>query len=216
MRMETAPVVLYYPPTIGPYASPSGSAGPIKYEFAGIPPTADTVQAWLSRQISPSITAPPVRRPINYIKIATITTIVLGIVTALSLAWPYVLPIIQSRNLWAAFSIVAILLFTSGHMYNHIRGVPYVAGDGKGGISYFAGGFQNQYGMESQIIAGLYGVLAFATISLAVKVPRMQDPKYQQTACFVWVGVTYGVYAFLMSIFKLKNGGYPYSLPPFR
>ena len=40
-------------------------------------------------------------------------------------------------------------------MYNHIRKVPYVAGDGKGGISYFAGGFSNQFGMETQIVAAM-------------------------------------------------------------
>jgi oligosaccharyltransferase complex subunit gamma len=30
-----------------------------------------------------------------------------------------------------------------------------VSGDGKGGISYFAGGFQNQYGLETQIVAAM-------------------------------------------------------------
>lgn len=40
-------------------------------------------------------------------------------------------------------------------MFNHIRKVPYVAGDGKGGISYFAGGFSNQFGLETQIVAAM-------------------------------------------------------------
>lgn len=40
-------------------------------------------------------------------------------------------------------------------MYNHIRKVPYVTGDGKGGITYFAGGFSNQFGIETQIIAAV-------------------------------------------------------------
>ena len=40
-------------------------------------------------------------------------------------------------------------------MFNHIRKVPYIAGDGKGGISYFAGGFSNQFGMETQIVAAM-------------------------------------------------------------
>jgi oligosaccharyltransferase complex subunit gamma len=40
-------------------------------------------------------------------------------------------------------------------MYNHIRKVPYVTSDGKGGIVYFAGGFQSQYGMETQIVAAM-------------------------------------------------------------
>jgi oligosaccharyltransferase complex subunit gamma len=81
--------------------------------------------------------------------------ILLGSITATITASPYVLPIVQNRNLWAAVSLIAILLFISGHMFNQIRKVPYVAGDGKGGISYFAGGFQTQYGLETQIIAAL-------------------------------------------------------------
>ena len=40
-------------------------------------------------------------------------------------------------------------------MFNHIRKVPYVAGDCKGGMSYFAGGFQNQFGLETQIVAAM-------------------------------------------------------------
>lgn len=119
-------------------------------------------------------------------------------------------------------------------MYNHIRKVPYVAGDGRGGMAYFAGGFQNQFGLETQIVAAMCkstslhiteatelantttdGVLAFATISLALKVPRMSDPRTQQIAVFVWGGIILGMYSFLLSVFRIKNGGYPFWLPPF-
>ena len=124
-------------------------------------------------------------------------------------------------------------------MFNHIRKVPYVASNGKGGISYFAGGFSSQFGLETQIVAAmcmstrnhsllpcsvnqstaanscLDGVLSFATIALALKVPRMADPKKQQVAVFVWGGVMFGMYSFLMSVFRIKNGGYPFHLPPF-
>ena len=88
-------------------------------------------------------------------RVIALTTTILGSVTFLSIAWPYLLPVIQNRNMWAAISLIAILLFTSGHMFNHIRKVPYVAGDGRGGISYFAGGFSNQFGLETQIIAAM-------------------------------------------------------------
>ena len=90
--------------------------------------------------------------------ISTIT-IVLGAGTVLVTASPYVLPIVQNRNLWATISLIAILLFTSGHMFNHIRNVPYVTGDGQGGISYFANGFQTQFGLETQIVAALCKLL---------------------------------------------------------
>ena len=59
------------------------------------------------------------------------------------------------------------------------------------------------------------GVLAFATISLALKVPRMTNPKTQAVAVAVWGGVMFGMYSFLLSVFRIKNGGYPFYLPPF-
>ena len=172
-------------------------------------------------------------RPINYVKIITTVVAVAGSISLLAVASPYILPIVQNRNLWAAISLIAVLLFTSGHMYNHIRKVPYVSGDGRGGMAYFAGGFQNQFGLETQIVAAMCkftpyyrrrdkltdttsdGVLAFATISLALKVPRMADPRTQQIAVFVWGGVILGMYSFLLSVFRIKNGGYPFWLPPF-
>ena len=79
----------------------------------------------------------------------------MGLISFVGLFGPYLLPVFQNRNIWAAFSLIAILLFTSGHMFNHIRKVPYVGGDGRGGIAYIAGGFSNQFGMETQIVAAM-------------------------------------------------------------
>jgi oligosaccharyltransferase complex subunit gamma len=116
--------------------------------------TADSIHAWVSRLL-PEGKKPSVSRPFNYLKAVAVTTAILGFISFFTIAAPYLLPLIQNRNLWAAVSLIAVLLFTSGHMFNHIRKVPYVSGDGKGGISYFAGGFQNQFGLETQIIAAI-------------------------------------------------------------
>jgi oligosaccharyltransferase complex subunit gamma len=43
----------------------------------------------------------------------------------------------------------------------------------------------------------------------------MQDPKAQQIAVFIWGSVILGMYSFLLSVFKVKNGSYPFWLPPF-
>lgn len=118
------------------------------------PQSAEQVHDWIIRHLPPG-PKPPIYRPVNYIRLITITTAILGIVSFVSVASPYIIPIIQNRNLWAAISLITILLFTSGHMFNHIRKVPYVSGNGKGGISYFAGGFSNQFGLETQIVAAM-------------------------------------------------------------
>lgn len=122
--------------------------------MASRPQTAEQVHTWIARHL-PDRPHPPVSRPINWVRGIAVTTVILGIVTFLSVAWPYVVPIVQNRNVWAAISLIGILLFTSGHMFNHIRKVPYVGGNGKGGINYFAGGFSNQYGLETQIVAAI-------------------------------------------------------------
>jgi oligosaccharyltransferase complex subunit gamma len=98
-------------------------------------------------------------------RLASAVTLLLGAITLFTVTSPYVIPIIQNRNIWAAISLIAILLFTSGHMFNHIRKVPYVAGDGRGGISYFAGGFSNQFGMETQIVAAMCKSPAHAAVT---------------------------------------------------
>ncbi|KKY23016.1 putative oligosaccharyl transferase subunit [Phaeomoniella chlamydospora] len=211
LMLQTAPVLYVFQPTVGPNAKLDSQ--PVRYDFTGSQ-TAEQAYAWLQRHL-PDGPRPPLVRPVNYGRIVVTITTLLGLITFGTVAAPYVLPIITNRNLWAAVSLISILLFTSGHMFNHIRKVPYVAGDGRGGISYFAGGFQNQFGLETQIVAAMYGVLSFATIALALKVPRISNPKTQQTMVFVWGLVSLGMYSFLLSVFRQKNGGYPFFLPPF-
>ncbi|KAB8198945.1 hypothetical protein BDV34DRAFT_207815 [Aspergillus parasiticus] len=211
LMLQTAPVLLVFPPTVGPFAKVDDA--PIRFDFSG-PISADQLYVWINRHL-PEGPKPPLIRPINYMRLISAVTIVMGVLTLFTVLSPYVLPVIQNRNLWAAFSLISILLFTSGHMFNHIRKVPYVVGDGKGGISYFAGGFSNQFGMETQIIAAIYAILSFATIALAMKVPRIADSKAQQLAVLIWGTVLFGMYSFLLSVFRAKNGGYPFFLPPF-
>lgn len=59
------------------------------------------------------------------------------------------------------------------------------------------------------------GVLSFAAISLAVKVPRIADPKSQSMMVLIWSAVMFLMYSFLLSVFRIKNSGYPFTLPPF-
>ncbi|KAI2815412.1 hypothetical protein CBS63078_8084 [Aspergillus niger] len=185
LMLQTAPVLLVFPPTVGPFAKIDDA--PLRFDFSG-PISAEQLYTWMNRQL-PEGPKPPLVRPINYMRLVSGITILMGAVTLFTVLSPYVLPIVRNRNLWAAFSLIAILLFTSGHMFNHIRKVPYVAGDGRGGISYFAGGFSNQFGMETQIVAAIYAVLSFATIALAMKVPRIADNKAQQVAVIIWGSV---------------------------
>lgn len=212
MGLQTAPVLLLFQPTTGPHAVTE--AEPLRYDFTNGPQVAEQVHGWIARHMD-GRPQPPVKRPINWAMWIVTIVMVLGGGGALFKAWPYILPIIQNRKVWAGFCLIGILMCTSGHMFNQIRKVPYVASDGKGGISYFSGGFQNQLGMETQIIAAIYGVLSFAAIALVTRAPRIEDNKVQQAMVIAYSAALFLVYSFLLSIFRIKNGGYPFSLPPF-
>lgn len=59
------------------------------------------------------------------------------------------------------------------------------------------------------------GVLSFATISLALKAPRISNPRTQGITVVASGAVLFLMYSYLLSVFRMKNGGYPFSLPPF-
>ena len=61
----------------------------------------------------------------------------------------------------------------------------------------------------------LDAILSFATIALALRVPRMKDARSQQVAVIIWGTVIVVMYSFLMNVFRGKNQGYPFWLPPF-
>ncbi|KAJ2988521.1 hypothetical protein NUW58_g3934 [Xylaria curta] len=212
LGLQTAPVLMLFQPTTGPHAVPNPD--PIRFDFGNGLPSAEGVRDWLARHLADR-PHPPIYRPVNYVRWFVSIVSLLGVAGALFKLRSFLLPVIQNRNVWAGLSLIGILLFTSGHMFNQIRKVPYVTGDGRGGISYFAGGFQSQYGLETQIIAFIYGVLSFATISLALKAPRTKDAHVQQIMVIAWGVVLAVMYSFLLSVFRMKNGGYPFKLPPF-
>ena len=200
-----------FPPTTGPNAV-SPNAQPIKYEFSAQTVGADAVARFVKQHTGKEF---QIVRPFNYAKLFTTIAVVVGGIATVTVGYPLVLPVLQSRKLWAAFTLVAILLFTSGHMFNHIRKVPYMAQDRQGNIMYIAAGFSTQYGVESQIVAACYALMAFCVINLGMRVPQIAQEGRQTLAVWVWSAVLAFVFSFLISVFRAKNNTYPFFLPPF-
>jgi len=126
--------------------------------------------------------------------------------------WPYLLPLAQSRVIWGTLSLVLILTFTSGHMWNKIKGAPYVQTGPGGRTAWIAGGYSNQLGLESQVVGAIYGLLAFCIVVLTHLVPAQSSPVKQRIAVYLWLGLLVVVFSLLMKLFKIKNGGYPFHL----
>ncbi|KAF8334297.1 uncharacterized protein EI90DRAFT_3051724, partial [Cantharellus anzutake] len=103
------------------------------------------------------------------------------------------------------------LVFTAGFMFTRIRGMPFMQVT-REGARWIAGGYSNQYGAETYVVATLYGTLALTQVALIILVPRIRKRNQQRAAVYVWSFVTIILYSVLMSLFRVKNSGYPFRL----
>ncbi|KAF9246503.1 hypothetical protein BU15DRAFT_40366 [Melanogaster broomeanus] len=199
LQISSAPVVHVYPATEGPNAKTVANA-PFKYDFSN-----GFEAGPLAEQLSIHTPIPiPYKAPIDWSRVGTLVSLI-PIVT---LIFRFIRPVIYNRWVWAAGTIIVSLVMTAGFMFTRIRGVPYVGQDG----SWIAGGYQNQFGQEVQVIAMLYGILAGSFLMLTIVTPYQKSPARQRTQVYLWTAVNFIAFSILVSLFRIKNRGYPFKL----
>ncbi|KAK7054860.1 oligosaccharyl transferase subunit ost3/OST6 [Paramarasmius palmivorus] len=200
LGLASAPIVYVYPAAEGPRQPTSGKTSPSKYDFStGF--EAEPLAEHLSNHTPIPI---PYKAPFDWAKLVTAVTGILGFALTLR----FIAPILQSRWTWAAITVLTSLVMTGGYMFTRIRGVPYTGADG----GWIAGGYQNQFGQEVQVVALIYGTLSFAFLMLIMIVPYQSSPSRQRLQVYLWSGVILLVYSVLVTLFKVKNRGYPFKL----
>ncbi|PSR97672.1 hypothetical protein BD289DRAFT_83252 [Coniella lustricola] len=212
LGLQTAPVLLFFQPSVGEFAVTE--LDPLRFDFNSGKPSAESVRDWIVRH-TPGRVHPSFSRPTDYFSAIISLVIVTFVATLTYTMWSFINQYLFHRKVVMVACLGYMLFHTGGAMFNSIRNTPYVGQDGNGRISYIAGGFQSQYGLESQIISGLYGALALTAIYLGDRIPRYTDSKVQTLAILITGFLMLVLYSFLLSIFRVKNGGYPFSLPPF-
>jgi len=203
----SAPNVVFYPAENGPHKTKAGT-GKWQYDFGSNSFDAMALAEFLSRSTPSPV---PYRLPPNYALLFSASTTVVGLAIAAKFFWPVFAWILLSKWTWAVGCLVSSLIFTSGYMFTRIRHVPF-AQNSRDGPQWISGGYQSQYGAETYVVATLYGALALSQIALILLVPRTLKPAQQRTAIYIWCATTVLLYSVLMSIFKLKNGSYPFRL----
>lgn len=123
----------------------------------------------------------------------------------------YFVAVLKSRFVWGSLSLVLILIFIAGYMFNQIRGAPFVNEQGDH-VEYFAPNAQLQYGLETQVISTVYGLLSMAFVLLVTKVGTIKHAKVQLFAILLMSALIYVLYSLFMTIFSIKYRGYPYAL----
>ncbi|KZS99246.1 oligosaccharyl transferase subunit OST3/OST6 family [Sistotremastrum niveocremeum HHB9708] len=204
LGLNSAPFVYTYPAAQGDRVPANGKVDPIPFDFTVSEFDPKSFSEGISRFTPVKI---PYKPPTDF---KPIVSAIVAILT-LSLGYRVALPLLLNRWFWAILSIGSSLIFISGFMFVRIRGNPYVAA-GSGGAQWIAPGYQNQFGMEVQVVAFIYGILTFSFLSMTLFVPRLPSKGRQTLAVGIWSGVTVIVFSVLIGFFKLKNGGYPFRL----
>ncbi|KAF9321219.1 oligosaccharyl transferase subunit ost3/OST6 [Podila horticola] len=202
MGMNSAPSVLYFPAT----ASQSTQD---RYDFGRLGFQAEPFANWLNARAGTSI---KVQRPINYMDLSIK---IIGVISCLFTGYQLITKagkILGSKYVWSAVSMFTIFIMISGHMWNQIRNPPYTAPGRDGRPGFIAQGFQNQFGLESQIVAVLYALICGSAIVLISVVPKIENPTQQRLVVWVAMGFFGFFFSVLIKLFQVKNPGYPFTL----
>ncbi|KAI0928544.1 hypothetical protein AcW1_005756 [Taiwanofungus camphoratus] len=195
LGLQSAPVVQVYPAAEGPRRPTNGKISPMSYDF-----THGFDAGPLAEQLSHFTPVPiPYKAPIDWPRIGTYVATTLVILTTMK----FISPILRSRWTWAAVTVLTSLVMTSGFMFVRIRGMPQSGPNGQ----WIAPGYQNQFGQETQVIAMIYGVLAWAFLMLTTIVPNQISPQRQRAQIYLWIAVVFIMFSVLISIFRVKNRG---------
>ncbi|KAI5963359.1 OST3 [Candida theae] len=117
---------------------------------------------------------------------------------------------LTSKLSWCIVSLISVLLFTTGYMFNQIRGSPYVLEHADGRTEYFAPGQQTQFGIETQIMSFIYGTLSILVIILIKRAPEIKNESISLILVSVISLLIFLMFSLLLSIFGFKGMGFPY------
>lgn len=199
LQLNSAPVFLYF--------SEKGKVKtPEQMDIQRVGFAAETIARWIAEKSDFQIR---VIRPPNYSG-----TLALLILFALIGALLYMrrnnLDFLYNRTSWALAAISIVLAMTSGQMWNHIRGPPLMHRTNKG-VSYIHGSSGGQFVIETYIIFILNASIAFGMILMNESMKGKGDSKKRKIMAIVGMGLVAIFFSSLISIFRSKAHGYPYS-----
>ncbi|PIL24082.1 transporter [Ganoderma sinense ZZ0214-1] len=200
LGLQSAPVVHIHLAAEGDRRPASGRSAPIVYDFSNgfdAGPLAEQLSAYTPVAI-------PYKAPIDFAKYGTAAGVALIILSGIR----FFLPILRSRWAWAAGTVLTSLVMTAGFMFVRIRGMPASGANGQ----WIAPGYQNQYGQEVQVVSFVYGLLSAAFLMLTLVTPYQTHSSRQRLQVYLWSGVIFVMFSVLISLFRVKNRGYPFKL----
>lgn len=211
MGLDSIPKIFHLPPTLPGSPNNAYLKENSQYQFYQGDHT-QLISQWVREILGVPV---EIYVPLDWSKVAMNAVATFAVVLAIRKFNKQFSSLARSPFVWGAVSILLVLLCISGYMFNQIRGTPFIREKENGQIDYFAAGPQAQYGLETQIVSSLYGLLGILFLLLVNKVPKIKNAQVQLLAVLVltvFIYLGYGVYLFF---FGIKSRGYPYALLTF-
>ncbi|KAJ2714242.1 oligosaccharyl transferase subunit ost3/OST6 [Coemansia spiralis] len=207
LGIDNIPRLMIFPPGKGPHALSNASPRELKLSAKNSSPSgmAERLGALLGAKIQPDV-------PLDYAKYVASAAGAAGVSYAAVLAYRHVDLRRLGRNAWAVATIMFVLVMTSGFMWNRINAPPYMGQTRTGDAILFAPVQNQQYGVETQIVATAYATCALCVVFLVRHVPRVASGEQRTLVTFLVVASLVLVYSYITSVFRLKMPGYPYRL----
>ncbi|KAJ2950811.1 hypothetical protein O0L34_g9081 [Tuta absoluta] len=206
LRLNTAPVIMHFPAKGKPKPADS-----MDFERAGI--QAEAIAKWIQDRTDVQIR---VFRPPNYSGVLAFT-----LLFALIAGFLYLrrnnLEFLYNKEMWATLALGFCFMMVSGQMWNQIRGPPFFHRT-KNGPVYINGGSHGQFVLESYIVAALNAAVVVGMVIIIEaaggvqnKESRPQEGKRRRFQSVVGLVLVCVFFSLLLSVFRTKTQGYPYS-----
>lgn len=201
MRLNTAPVYMHFPPKGKPKAADTMDIQRIGF-------AAEAIAKWIGERTDIQIR---VFRPPNYSGTVAVVMLLVLIGGFLYLRRNN-LDFIYNKTIWGLGALFFSLTMTSGQMWNHIRGPPFIHKSPNGNVAYIHGSSQGQFVLETYIVMVINGAVVLGMILMTEAAARKGDVKKRRIFAVIGLGLVAIFFSLLLSIFRNKAQGYPYSL----
>ena len=200
MNLNSAPAFIHFPAKTKPKK-------PDILDIQRVGFSAEAVGKWIQERTEVNIR---VFRPPNYTGTMSLLMLI-ALVGSLVYLRRNNLEFLFNNTTWCMFSMFFVLSMISGQMWNHIRGPPFVHKTASGGVAYIHGSSQAQFVMETYFVLGMYGLFVLGMILLCEAGDQKADPGLRRIQAVAGLGLSMFFYSLILSIFRSKAGGYPYS-----
>ena len=155
MKLNTAPVFMHFPAKGKPKKLDNMDLQRVGFG-------AEAIAKWIAERTEINIR---VFRPPNYT--GTVALLMLmSLVGGLLYLRRNNLEFLYNKTAWSLMALFFVFAMTSGQMWNHIRGPPFVQKSQSGGVAYIHGSSQGQFVLETYFVMMIYGLIVSGMIML--------------------------------------------------